>query len=226
MIKFKKVSKSYKTSDGERKILDGLCVEIPSGSIAAVTGPSGSGKSTFLHLAGILDTPSSGTVEVAGIDAAALSHAEALAFRNKKIGFVFQHHFLIPELSVWQNIAFPAMINEGAFTKDLKLRALEIIEFLRLSKVAESYPEKLSGGESQRTAIARAIFNNPDILIMDEPTGSLDHELKNEVIKLISTLNRASSTTIVIATHDEAVQNCCSFVLNLSDISGRVFSLR
>ncbi|HNY10739.1 MAG TPA: ABC transporter ATP-binding protein [Candidatus Wallbacteria bacterium] len=219
MIKFKKVSKSYKTSDGERKILNDLCAEIPAGSIAAITGPSGSGKSTFLHLAGILDAPDSGTVEVAGTDAAALSAKEALAFRNKKIGFVFQHHFLIPELSVWQNIAFPAMINEGAFTGDLKTRAFEVIEFLRLSKVAESYPEKLSGGESQRTAIARAVFNNPDILIMDEPTGSLDHELKSEVIKLISTLNRASSTTIVIATHDEAVKNCCSFILNLSDIS-------
>jgi len=220
MIKFKKVSKSYKTSEGERKILDGLCADIPAGSIAAITGPSGSGKSTFLHLAGILDTPDSGTVEVAGIDAASLSALETLAFRNKKIGFVFQHHFLIPELSVWQNIAFPAMINEGAFTDELKLRAFEIIDFLKLSKVAKSYPEKLSGGESQRTAIARAIFNDPDILIMDEPTGSLDHELKSEVIKLISTLNRASSTTIVIATHDEAVRNCCSFVLNLSDISG------
>lgn len=216
MIKAEKIVKSYPALSGARTILNSVDLFVGAGEICAITGPSGAGKSTLLNIVGLLDRPDSGSVFINGSDALALGENQRREYRNKKLGFVFQHHFLVPELSVWQNISYPGAVLEGGFAAGLRERALELLDFLKLTHLADSYPSSLSGGESQRVAVARAVFNAPDLLIMDEPSGSLDFESKNDVIRLILSLNRALKITILIATHDESVKNACSKNLILS----------
>lgn len=216
MIKAENIVKTYAAFAGPKTVLRSVGLSVAAGEICAVCGPSGSGKSTLLHILGLLDRPDSGSVEINGRDALALAPEETLKFRNEKIGFVFQHHFLIPELCVWRNIAYPGALREGGYSAKLKERAMELLEFLKLGALAEDFPATLSGGESQRVAAARSVFNAPDILIMDEPTGSLDLHSKNDVMNLVTALNRVSGITVVVATHDDHVKSFC----------GRVFDLR
>ena len=195
MIKAEKIVKTYPSPAGPKTILRSVDFSMAAGEVCAVCGPSGSGKSTLLNILGLIDRPDGG--------------------RNEKIGFVFQHHFLIPELCVWRNIAYPGALREGGFSVKLKERAMELLEFLKLGRLAEEFPSTLSGGESQRIAAARSVFNAPDILIMDEPTGSLDLDSKSDVINLILALNRVSNITVVIATHDDFIKKSCGRVFDL-----------
>ncbi len=215
MIKAEKIVKTYPSPAGPKTILRSVDFSMAAGEVCAVCGPSGSGKSTLLHILGLIDRPDAGGLSINGRDVSALAPEEILKFRNEKIGFVFQHHFLIPELCVWRNIAYPGALREGGFSPQLKDRAMELLEFLKLGRLAEEFPATLSGGESQRIAAARSVFNAPDILIMDEPTGSLDIESKSDVINLILALNRVSNITVVIATHDDFIKKSCGRVFDL-----------
>ncbi len=216
MIKAEKIVKSYPGPSGPRLILNAVDFSMAAGEICAVSGPSGSGKSTLLNILGLLSKPDSGSLEINSRDVSSLSHAEILKFRNERIGFVFQHHFLIPELNVWRNIAYPGAVRENGFAAGLKERAMELVEFLKLEHIAENYPATLSGGESQRIAVARSVFNAPDILVMDEPTGSLDLESKSDVMNLVLALNRVSGITVIIATHDDFIKKQCGRIFELT----------
>lgn len=216
MIKAENIIKTYPSPGGSRTILNGVNFAVGPGDICVVAGPSGSGKSTLLNIVGLLTKPDSGSLFIDSADASLMKPEEALSFRNEKIGFVFQHHFLIPELDAWRNIAYPGALKEGGFNEKLKERAMELLEFLKLDGLAYRYPETFSGGESQRIAAARAVFNAPELLIMDEPTGSLDMASKIDVINLILALNRVSKITAVIATHDDFVKKSCGRVFELA----------
>jgi len=217
MINFMEVTKRYCRQEKTRLVLDRVTFNVPSGEMAAVTGPSGSGKSTLLNLAGALDLPDSGIVTIAGTEISSSPEDERTAFRNSRLGFVFQHHFLIPELSVWENAAYSGAIKNKGFDSALRQKAVEILATLEIDELADEFPQKLSGGEAQRVAVARAIFNAPDLVIMDEPTGSLDSINKKNLIRLISGLNRASGITFLIATHDAAVRDICPMKFELRD---------
>ncbi len=225
IIKAEKIVKTYLSPAGPQTVLNGIDFSINEGEIYAVAGPSGSGKSTLLNILGLLDKPDSGSLFIHSTDASLMRQEEVLAFRNEKIGFVFQHHFLIPELDVWRNIAYPGAVKEGGFITRLKDRALELLDFLKLNHLAYKYPKMLSGGESQRIAAARAVFNAPDILIMDEPTGSLDRESKTDLINLVLALNRISKITVIIATHDDFVKKSCGRIFELSPSQSQPFSI-
>jgi lipoprotein-releasing system ATP-binding protein len=215
MIKAEKIVKTYPSPAGPKAILRSVDFSMAAGEVCAVCGPSGSGKSTLLNILGLIDRADGGALHINDRDVSTLAPEEILKFRNEKIGFVFQHHFLIPELCVWRNIAYPGALREGGFSVKLKERAMELLEFLKLGRLAEEFPATLSGGESQRIAVARSVFNAPDILIMDEPTGSLDIDSKSDVINLILALNRVSNITVVIATHDDFVKKSCGRVFDL-----------
>lgn len=183
------------------QVLDGVSFELAQGQSLAVTGPSGSGKSTLLHLIGTLDPPSSGRITIAGRDPFALREREVAAFRNQIIGFVFQDHHLLPQYSVLENVLVPTM----AFRRkgeDVEERALELLHAVGLSHRLHHFPGELSGGESQRVAVARALVNNPRLLLCDEPTGNLDHTTAAAVAALLLELHRSEQTILIAVTHN------------------------
>ncbi len=183
------------------QVLDGVSFELTQGQSLAVTGPSGSGKSTLLHLIGTLDPPSSGRITIAGRDPFALREREVAAFRNQIIGFVFQDHHLLPQYSVLENVLVPTM----AFRRkgeDVEERALELLHAVGLSHRLHHFPGELSGGESQRVAVARALVNNPRLLLCDEPTGNLDHNTAAAVAGLLLELHRSEQTILIAVTHN------------------------
>ncbi|MDR2336738.1 MAG: ABC transporter ATP-binding protein [Candidatus Nomurabacteria bacterium] len=199
-IKVLNIHKSY----GKSVILNDLSLEIPRGKFVAIMGPSGSGKSTLLHLLGGLDKPTSGTIIIDGEDISKLSDKKLSRLRNKIIGFVFQFFYLQPFLNVANNVeiaSMPSRLN----TKERKKRALHILKMVGLEGKEKSLPRQLSGGEMQRVAIARAMMNQPKILIADEPTGNLDRQNSDNIINLLKNICVKNNTTVIVATHDEAV---------------------
>lgn len=183
------------------QVLDGVSFELAQGQSLAVTGPSGSGKSTLLHLIGTLDPPSSGRITIAGRDPFALREREVAAFRNQIIGFVFQDHHLLPQYSVLENVLVPTMAF-GRKGEDVEERALELLHAVGLSHRLHHFPAELSGGESQRVAVARALVNNPRLLLCDEPTGNLDHTTAAAVAALLLELHRSEQTILIAVTHN------------------------
>lgn len=183
------------------QVLDGVSFELTQGQSLAVTGPSGSGKSTLLHLIGTLEPPSSGRITIAGRDPFALREREVAAFRNQIIGFVFQDHHLLPQYSVLENVLVPTMVfrRKG---EDVEERALELLRAVGLSHRLHHFPGELSGGESQRVAVARALVNNPRLLLCDEPTGNLDHTTAAAVAALLLELHRSEQTILIAVTHN------------------------
>ena len=183
------------------QVLDGISFELTQGQSLAVTGPSGSGKSTLLHLIGTLEPPSSGRITIAGRDPFALREREVAAFRNQIIGFVFQDHHLLPQYSVLENVLVPTMVfrRKG---EDVEERALELLQAVGLSHRLHHFPGELSGGESQRVAVARALVNNPRLLLCDEPTGNLDHTTAAAVAALLLELHRSEQTILIAVTHN------------------------
>ena len=214
MVRAKGLSKSYPDGAGKLQVLSGVDLELSEGEWLAVVGRSGSGKSTLLHVLGGLDSDYSGEVEVAGTRLAGLKDRELSAFRNAKVGFVFQSFHLVPGLTAAQNVSLPAFFSSGA--EPSKGRALECLERVGLSAKAERAPSQLSGGERQRVAIARALFGRPKLLLCDEPTGNLDGATGSEIIALFESLHK-EGLTLLSVTHEERVSKAASRVLELKE---------
>jgi lipoprotein-releasing system ATP-binding protein len=198
MIKAENIVKSY----GNLKVLKGVSASIRHGEIVSVTGASGAGKSTLLHILSTLDRADSGEVIVDGINTKNLNDKKLAEFRNQKIGFVFQFHHLLPEFNALENICIPAFI-AGKSKKDAEKRAFELMEFLNLESRVTHKPSELSGGEQQRVAVARALINQPAVLMADEPSGNLDSENSAQLHRLFFELRDKFNQTIVIVTHNE-----------------------
>lgn len=204
MIKLRGVNKIYRTNEIETQALENVNIEIEKGTFVSIMGPSGCGKSTLLNIIGLLDTPTSGTVEIAGVDTSGLKDSQQAAFRNKNLGFVFQSFHLIPSLNVTDNIELPLIYRSGVSDSERKRLVREVLERVGLTHRARHMPSQLSGGQCQRVAIARAIVGNPEIILADEPTGNLDSKMGAEVMDLLHSLNREDGRTIVMVTHNEA----------------------
>jgi putative ABC transport system ATP-binding protein len=195
--------------------LQGVTLDIERGDYVAIVGPSGCGKSTLLNLMGVIDQPTSGTVEIGGRRVDQMSDWEATSFRLRNIGFVFQRFYLMPILSALENVALP--MAEAGFPKDeRRVRAAELLEYVGLSTRGRHRPSQLSGGEQQRVAIARALANRPSLLLADEPTGELDAHTGAEIIALFRRLN-ADGATIVVVTHDEDLADAARRKIHMRD---------
>lgn len=195
------LEKSYETPAGRVEVLRGVDLRLTPGEIAAVTGPSGCGKTTLLHLLGLLDRSDAGTLRIGGEDAARLSARSAAAVRNRRIGFVFQFHGLLPEFSALENAAMPLLIR-GAAPAAARAAAARLLEALGLAARLEHRPAALSGGEAQRVAIARALVGGPSVVLADEPTGDLDEETGVRVADLLLGTVRASGAAVLLVTHN------------------------
>ena len=210
------INKSFIDGKNELHVLTNVNMQIKSGSQVAIIGRSGSGKSTLLQLLGGLDTPTSGTVLIDGLDIMSLNEAERATFRNKHIGFIYQMHHLLPEFTALENIALPLLIADVA-PKLALARAAELINDVGLSDRSSHRPAQLSGGERQRIAIARSIANNPDCVLADEPTGNLDAENAELALQLMQKLNRERGTTFVVVTHDPDLAARLDYTYYLQD---------
>ena len=199
ILNIRNVSKIYQSAGRELTVLDQINLTIQGGSTVAITGPSGSGKTTLLGLCAGLDRASSGTVELNGIALETLNEDQRAAVRNQYVGFIFQNFQLLPTLTALENVMVPMELR-GA--KNIKAQAMDLLEKVGLADRSHHYPIQLSGGEQQRISLARAFSNQPNILFADEPTGNLDAETSEKVIKLLFDLNKDFGTTLVIVTHD------------------------
>ena len=209
MIDIKGITKSF----GSLQVLKGIDLHINKGEVVSIVGPSGAGKTTLLQIIGTLDKPDSGSVAIDGIDTGSLSTRKLSDFRNQHIGFVFQFHQLLPEFSALENVMIPGMIARLDRT-ETKRRAMEL---LGLANRADHKPAQLSGGEKQRTAVARALMNRPDIILADEPSGSLDSHNKEELHKLFFKLRDEMGQTFAIVTHDETLAALTDRTIHLVD---------
>jgi len=201
-------------------VLKGADLSVRDGEMLAIVGASGVGKSTFLHILGALDRPDEGSVEVNGVDITRLRDHRRARFRNSTIGFVFQFYHLLADFSLLENVVFPAMIGRKLSRKNKSLihkKAVELLNLVGLGERLKHKPGQLSGGEQQRAAIARALLNEPKILLADEPTGNLDSQTGESVLQLIRQLNTNSGQTVVVATHDEKVAAMCHRVVRMAD---------
>jgi len=213
------VTKVYVDGPIEVKALKGVSLKVEHGEFLCVMGPSGSGKTTLLNIISTLDKPTSGRVEVCGVDITSMPEKKLARFRLRNIGIVFQFHNLIPELTALDNVALPAIIS-GASVKEGRRKARKLLDMLGLSHREKHRPPQLSGGERQRIAIARALINEPKLLVCDEPTGNLDYKSKVAVLDLIKRINREHGTTVIVVTHDPLVARYSS--RNLRLIDGRI----
>ncbi len=199
-LKLTNVSKSFTAGESAVDVLKNVSVELSSGRSVAIMGPSGSGKSTLLHLIGTLEPPTSGSIEVNGKNPFLLPESELARFRNSQIGFVFQDHHLLPQYSVIENVMLPALAFNNGRT-DAESRATTLLKRVGLQHRLNHRPAQLSGGESQRAAVARALINDPSILLCDEPTGNLDHVNAESVAALIFELHRQENNLMIVVTH-------------------------
>lgn len=195
------IHKSYKTPVETIRVLKGTNLKVAKGERVVITGPSGSGKSTLLHIAGLLDTPDEGFVYLNGQKIDKKSDSELSELRANHIGFVFQFHHLLPDFSILDNVALPLII-KGEKPKNARKRALEVLEKLNISNIHYKRPSEVSGGEQQRSAIGRAIITNPDLLLLDEPTGNLDRQNTLELMEILKQLNDELGITIIMVTHN------------------------
>ena len=194
--------KEFQTPSQPLRILDGVSAQLSRGESLAVIGPSGSGKSTFLHIAGTLDSPTSGSVELQGNDLSQLAEKELAGFRNQNIGFVFQEHHLLPQLSALENVLIPIVANGETDSQSIE-QAKSLLEKVGLSDRMTHRPGSLSGGERQRVAVARAMIRSPVLLLADEPTGSLDHANAQKIGELLLELQAEHNTILICVTHSE-----------------------
>lgn len=212
MIHVKDIHKSFDTLE----VLRGVSLEIAKSEIVSIVGPSGAGKTTLLQLIGTLDKPDSGEICIDGVDFSKLSERELAAFRNRRIGFIFQFHQLLPEFNALENVMIPALIARTD-SKKATTRAKELLNYLGLSERLNHKPSELSGGEKQRVAVARALINQPSVILADEPSGSLDSKNKEELHKLLFELRDKFGLTIVIVTHDKELALLSDRVIEMKD---------
>ena len=203
MIKLTGINKIYRTEEIETQALENVNLEVQKGEFLRIMGPSGCGKSTLLNIMGLLDSPTSGTIEINGTSTENMNDKELAAFRNKTLGFVFQSFHLINSLNVIDNVELPLLYRKMSSSERTAL-AKAVLERVGLSHRMKHMPTQLSGGQCQRVAIARAIVGNPDIILADEPTGNLDSKMGAEVMELLHKLNKEDGRTIVMVTHNEA----------------------
>ena len=212
MIKLEGITKSF----GSLQVLKGIDLEINKGEIVSIVGPSGAGKTTLLQIMGTLDEPDAGTVQIDGTVVSRMKEKELSAFRNKNIGFVFQFHQLLPEFTALENVMIPALI-AGVSSKEANDRATKILDFMGLVDRASHKPNELSGGEKQRVAVARALINDPAVILSDEPSGSLDTHNKEDLHQLFFDLRDRLGQTFVIVTHDEGLAKITDRTVHMVD---------
>ena len=212
MIEIRNIHKSF----GNLQVLKGIDLTINKGEIVSIVGPSGAGKTTLLQIIGTLDRADEGTVIIDGTDVSKLSTKELSDFRNKHIGFVFQFHQLLPEFTALENVMIPAFI-AGMNKKEAKERGMELLQYMGLADRASHKPQELSGGEKQRVAVARALVNKPDVILADEPSGSLDTKNKEELHQLFFDLRDKFGQTFVIVTHDEHLATITDRTIKMND---------
>lgn len=212
MIDIKGITKSF----GNLQVLKGIDLHINKGEVVSIVGPSGAGKTTLLQIIGTLDRPDEGTVVIDGMEISQLSKKRLADFRNQHIGFVFQFHQLLPEFTALENIMIPAFI-AGKSRNEAKKRAEELLAFMDLSDRAGHKPNELSGGEKQRIAVARALVNNPTVILADEPSGSLDSKNKADLHRLFFELRDKFGQTFVIVTHDESLASITDHTIHMRD---------
>lgn len=212
MIQLHDIRKSF----GTLQVLKGIDLTINQGEIVSIVGPSGAGKTTLLQIIGTLDRPDSGRVLFDGIDVSVYNEKQLSAFRNQHVGFVFQFHQLLPEFTAVENVMMPALI-KGDSMASARRRAMEMLDYLGLTDRASHKPSELSGGEKQRVAVARALVNHPQVILADEPSGSLDTQNKEELHRLFFDLRRELGQTFIIVTHDESLAATTDRTIHLRD---------
>jgi lipoprotein-releasing system ATP-binding protein len=212
MIQAKNIQKTF----GELHVLKGVDLEVKKGEIVSIVGPSGAGKTTLLQIIGTLDEPDSGDIIINGVDIRKIKGDKLANFRNQHIGFIFQFHQLLPEFSALENVMIPALIGKADLKKSTA-RAKELLDFLQLSDRLSHKPSELSGGEKQRVAVARALINNPSLILADEPSGSLDSHTKDELHKLLFQLRDVFNLTEIIVTHDKELAQLCDRKIEMKD---------
>ena len=212
MIDIKGITKSF----GSLQVLKGIDLHIDKGEVVSIVGPSGAGKTTLLQIIGTLDKPDSGDIIIDGTAVRKLGAKKLSEFRNRRIGFVFQFHQLLPEFTAVENVMLPAFI-AGMSKSEAKKRAMELLDFMGLSDRADHKPNELSGGEKQRVAVARALVNRPAVILADEPSGSLDSKNKDELHRLFFDLRDRTGQTFVIVTHDESLAKITDRTIEMKD---------
>lgn len=212
MIKIENITKSF----GSLQVLKGVNLQIAESEIVSIVGPSGAGKTTLLQLIGALDTPDGGAIYFGDKNLCRMSRDKLAVFRNSHIGFVFQFHQLLPEFTALENVMIPALI-AGKGRVEASKRAFELLQLMQLDKRAEHKPSQMSGGENQRVAVARALVNSPDVILADEPSGSLDSHNKEELHKLFFDLRERFGQTFVIVTHDEKLASLTDRTIRMVD---------
>jgi putative ABC transport system ATP-binding protein len=222
LIAVRDLAKTYVVGEVEVPALRGVSLEVARGEFLALTGPSGSGKSTFMHLAGCLDRPTSGTYRLNGRDVSQLSKRELAAVRNREIGFVFQGFNLLSRTTALENVELPMLYGAPVAAKERRRRATAALDAVGLGTRLDHHPNQLSGGQQQRVAIARALVNQPALLLADEPTGNLDSRTSIEVMGIFQRLNRERQITIVLVTHEPDIAEYATRVVAFRD--GRIRS--
>lgn len=212
MIKVENITKSF----GELQVLKGIDLEVPAGKLYSIVGPSGAGKTTLLQIIGTLSQPDSGKIFINNQNISAMKERQLADFRNRQIGFVFQFHYLLPEFSALENVCIPAFIAKVS-KKEAEEKAREYLGFLGLSNRLNHKPNELSGGERQRVAVARALINNPSVILADEPSGNLDTKNREDLHELFFTLRDRFKQTLVIVTHDESFAAQSDSIIRMKD---------
>ncbi|MDT3741413.1 MAG: ABC transporter ATP-binding protein [Candidatus Kapabacteria bacterium] len=216
MIELKGISKAFEEGAANHRVLDSVDFTFESGKIYIMYGRSGSGKSTLLNLISGIDVPSEGSIIIDGKNLTSLNEKERTLFRRNNIGFIFQFFNLIPTLNVLENLLLPMELVKDLNKSDTK-SAIELLEKIELADRADSYPDRLSGGEQQRVAIARALIHNPQIILADEPTGNLDFETGKSIVQLLDNLVRKQGKTMIMATHSKDVIGLADYIINVRD---------
>ena len=216
LLELQGIRKSY--ADGvTTEVLHGIDLTMKTGELVALVGPSGSGKSTLLNIIGLLDRPNQGRMLIEGQAVEALDEHALTDLRGEKLGFIFQSHHLLPGLSVIENVMLPSAATEGAFRAAMKPRARALLDSMGLGKWAEAWPRQLSGGMQQRVAVARALMNDPPLVLADEPTGNLDTQTSEQVMELLLNRNAEADTAFLIVTHDKDLAKRCERIIELVD---------